>query len=69
MIKNWEGKKVTPKQKAQELLFDAIDKMVDYTPESEFEGCTEKEQKAIVEQITKYANRISKQMLDGKYKF
>lgn len=63
MIKDCHGNKVTPKQKAAEILEDYVSRAEEFWIESE-EGYglryTEKETQLISDQLRKYCDRIYK---------
>jgi len=65
MISDINGKKITPKQKAAEIIDDYLQDVMDYWIEREAgygKKYTEKEQELIFVQLFKYRNRILKML-------
>jgi len=60
MIKSLDGERLTPKQKAQELVLDAIVSVVMYRLNEEEGQMTEREKAQVEDQIVKQKERVEK---------
>jgi len=64
MIKAYDGTKITPKQKAEELLMHQIAATLLRFNEQEYEhhGMTEREKALVADQIMKVGDRLAKKL-------
>ena len=64
MIKDLHGNKATPKQYAQELIWDAMNRVEEgyWQDSAELDGMTEKEMEKVTEQARKLSIRVKKLM-------
>lgn len=60
MIRSVDGERLTPKQKAQELILDAIVSVTMYRLSEDDEEMTEREKALVEEQVVKQKERVEK---------